>query len=442
MPCGLRRRVGEKPVMKDGGIPADATAVPVRTQAALLIVVLGCIYSVSQFLRNSIGVIAPNLAADLGLTATDLGLLSSGFFLTFSAAQIPVGICIDRYGPRRVMLVCAVAAVAGVLLFALARDAAMLVGARLLLGIGCSSFFMAPLAIYARLFPPERFAFLTGIQLSLGNLGTLAATAPLAFAAESVGWRTSFLVVAAFATAAGLAVFFGVRGPAFSAWGGRESWRSALGGVREAMRVRSFWPLFVMHATGYASFGTVVGLWAGPFLRDVYGFDLEQRGVALFAASATQICALFLWGGADRVFHAYKPAVMLGASATIACLAYAALMPLGPVAAVVWLVVFGASVAYTPPVMAHGKSLFPQNLIGRGMTLMNIGTMGGVFVMQTVTGRLMDMFGRDPLGQYPQVAYKAVFSLLALAIAAALITYVFAHDAHPGRVREPGGTKK
>jgi Arabinose efflux permease len=442
MPCGLRRRVGEKPVMKDGGIPADATAVPVRTQAALLIVVLGCIYSVSQFLRNSIGVIAPNLAADLGLTATDLGLLSSGFFLTFVGGADP---CRHLHRPLRAAPGDAGmrgGSGGGVLLFALARDAAMLVGARLLLGIGCSSFFMAPLAIYARLFPPERFAFLTGIQLSLGNLGTLAATAPLAFAAESVGWRTSFLVVAAFATAAGLAVFFGVRGPAFSAWGGRESWRSALGGVREAMRVRSFWPLFVMHATGYASFGTVVGLWAGPFLRDVYGFDLEQRGVALFAASATQICALFLWGGADRVFHAYKPAVILGASATIACLAYAALMPLGPVAAVVWLVVFGASVAYTPPVMAHGKSLFPQNLIGRGMTLMNIGTMGGVFVMQTVTGRLMDMFGRDPLGQYPQVAYKAVFSLLALAIAAALITYVFAHDAHQGRVREPGGTKK
>src|SRR5690606_24455008 len=193
--------------MKDGQIPAGAGTVPTGAQAALLIAVLAGIYSVSQFLRNSIGVIAPNLAADLSLTATDLGLLSSGFFLTFAAAQIPVGISIDRYGPRRVMLVCSLIAVAGVLLFALARDATMLVAARLLLGIGCSSFFMAPLAIYARLFPPERFAFLTGIQLSIGNFGTLAATAPLAFATESIGWRASFLVVAAFATAAGVAVF-------------------------------------------------------------------------------------------------------------------------------------------------------------------------------------------------------------------------------------------
>jgi len=428
--------------MKDGQIPAGAGTVPTGAQAALLIAVLAGIYSVSQFLRNSIGVIAPNLAADLSLTATDLGLLSSGFFLTFAAAQIPVGISIDRYGPRRVMLVCSLIAVAGVLLFALARDATMLVAARLLLGIGCSSFFMAPLAIYARLFPPERFAFLTGIQLSIGNFGTLAATAPLAFATESIGWRASFLVVAAFATAAGVAVFLGVRGPAVMAPAGRESWRMALAGVREAVRVRSFWPLFLMHATGYASFGTVIGLWAGPFLSDVHGFGLERRGVALFAASATQIAALFLWGAADRPFRGYKPPVVLGASATIACLAYVALMPLGPVSVVVWLVLFGAAVAYTPPVMAHGKSLFPHKLMGRGITLMNIGTMGGVFVMQTVTGRLMDVFGRDPSGQYPQEAYRAVFALLALAIAAALITYVLAHDPHPGRDRDPGGTKK
>src|SRR4051794_23657079 len=85
--------------------------------ALILVGTLGGAYGISQFLRNSIGVIAPNLAAELDLSASEIGLLSSLFFFSFSAAQIPLGIALDRYGPRRCMLVCAVIAVAGALLF-------------------------------------------------------------------------------------------------------------------------------------------------------------------------------------------------------------------------------------------------------------------------------------------------------------------------------------
>ena len=131
---------------------------PAPRRLSFLVAALVSIYAISQFLRNSIGVIANDLARELDLSATQTGLLSSAFFFSFAAVQIPIGILIDRYGPKRTMLATAVLTVLGTILFALASSASVLIAARVLMGLGCSTFFMAPLVIYARRFPPERFA--------------------------------------------------------------------------------------------------------------------------------------------------------------------------------------------------------------------------------------------------------------------------------------------
>ena len=151
-----------------------------------LVGTLAAIYLVSQFLRNSVGVIAPDLAREIGLNAAEIGLLSSAFFFAFAAAQIPLGIALDRYGPKRCMLVCAAIAFAGTLVFATATTPAGLVVARILMGLGSSCYLMAPLALYARRFPPERFAQLAGIQIGIGTVGTLLVTAPLAWASAAI----------------------------------------------------------------------------------------------------------------------------------------------------------------------------------------------------------------------------------------------------------------
>jgi MFS family permease len=126
----------------------------------VLVATLGAAYVASMFLRNSIGVIAPNLADDLALTGPEIALVSSIFFFAFVAAQIPLGIAIDRYGPKRCMLVCAVVTVLSTLLFAGATGFVEMIVARVLMGLGTSCFLMAPLALYARTFPPDRFSVL------------------------------------------------------------------------------------------------------------------------------------------------------------------------------------------------------------------------------------------------------------------------------------------
>ncbi|MGF9757201.1 MFS transporter [Microvirga sp. 0TCS3.31] len=400
--------------------------------ALVLIAALVSIYAVSQFLRNSIGVIANDLARELDLSATQTGLLSSAFFFSFAAVQIPIGILIDRYGPKRTMLATAVLTVLGTVLFALAPSASLLIAARVLMGLGCSTFFMAPLVIYARRFPPERFAGLTSLQMGLANTGTLAATAPLAASAAAFGWRTSFLAVAVLTVAIALVAAFVVPKDAVSGKP-KETWGAAFRGVAAALEVPSFWPVFFMHLATYGCFASVIGLWGGPWLSDVHGADLATRGNVLLLGASAQICGMLLWGAMDRFWGSYKKPVLIGGTVTVLLLAVLVFVPLPQPWATLWFVPFGLFVAYTPILTSHGKSLFPSALTGRGITLMNIGTMGGAFLSQSVTGMLIDLVGRSEQGLYRPEGYRLVFGALATALLLSLLFYLRAIDPHPSR---------
>jgi predicted MFS family arabinose efflux permease len=406
---------------------------PSRSETALFLIgALVSIYAVSQFLRNSIGVIANDLARELDLSATQMGLLSSAFFFSFAAVQIPIGILIDRYGPKRTMLATAVLTVLGTVLFALAPSASLLIAARVLMGLGCSTFFMAPLVIYSRRFPPERFAGLTSLQMGLANTGTLAATAPLAASAAAFGWRASFLAVAVLTVAIAFVIVVLVPRDAGSDKP-KETWGAAFRGVMAALKVPSFWPVFFMHLATYGCFVSVVGLWAGPWLSDVHGADLTTRGNVLLLGASAQICGMLLWGAMDRFWGSYKKPVLVGSTVTILLLAILVFVPLPQPWATLWFVPFGLFVAYTPILTSHGKSLFPSSLTGRGITLMNIGTMGGAFLSQSVTGMLIDFVGRSEQGLYRPEGYRLVFGTLAATLLLSLLFYIRAIDPHPSR---------
>jgi predicted MFS family arabinose efflux permease len=390
-----------------------------------LVGALAAIYLVSQFLRNSVGVIAPDLAREIGLNAAEIGLLSSAFFLAFAAAQIPLGIALDRYGPKRCMLVCAAIAFAGTLVFALATTAAGLVFSRILMGLGSSCYLMAPLALYARRFPPRRFTSLAGIQMGIGSIGTLLVTAPLAWASAEFGWRMTFLFVAALVVVCGLLVAIAVKeAPAVDLHASSESLRESLAGVAQVVRLEGFWPIFWMQFVGYSSYAIIVGLWGGPYLAHVYGYSLTTRGELLMLPAIGQIVGVVLWGQADRISGNHKAFVLTGALATAAALALlAALGKPDPSILVAWLAVFGLLPAFLPVLIAHGRSVLAPNLLGRGMTLFNIGSMGGVFVVQLVSGALIDLFPA-PAGAYPVEAYQLVFGAQAAAIVGASLLYL------------------
>ena len=393
-----------------------------------LVATLALAYMVSQFLRNSIGVIAPNIAAEMAIPAAQIGVLSSAFFFSFAAMQLPLGVAIDRFGPKRCMLVCGVVVIASALLFAAGRTPAELVAARIIMGVGTSCYLVAPLALYARRFSADRFAMLAGLHMGVGTVGTLLATAPLAFAAAAIGWRASFCVVAAVMGVAGLLVALLVRAPPQPVQAPHPTIRESIAGIREVIRIPSVGRLFLMQMATYSSFVIFVGLWGGPYLAHVYGYDLPARGSLLLVPALAQVLGLTAYGWTDRVLGSYRVPVAIGALTTAGFLALLAITGTLPRPwLLLWLVGFGAFAGFTPVVIAHGKSLFPPALVGRGMTLLNMGSMGGVFVTQTVSGLAIDLFAaRD--GVYPLVAYRVVFALQAAFLVVAVIAYMTARD--------------
>lgn len=406
-------------------MPPREPAAASRLYVVSLVGILCLVYTVSQFLRSSTGVIAPNLAADLGLQPEGLGILSGAFFLSFAVAQIPVGILLDRYGARITMIGSVGVAILGCFVFAAAKSEAGLTLARVLMGLGCSAMLMGPLMIYRRWFPADRFAMLSGLQISIGTVGALMATAPLAFATELAGWRASFVGAGLVTLVLAIAMGFIARDvPPGHAHPHRstETLGQSLAGIAEVMRKRSVWPLFVMISCGYASFAAVQTLWASPYLADVHELDLTARGNVLLGITGGQIVGLLVWGYGERVFGSIKKPIMAGAMLSASILALLGILDAPPLWLVTLLfVIFGLNAGYTPLLLAHGRLIFPDRLAGRGITLLNFGNMAGVFVLQGLTGVLIGQLSRAGLA--PELGYRATFGALALVLVAALACY-------------------
>ena len=400
---------GGQPISRATGLSALAVAV---------VAILGLLYVISQFLRNSVGVIAPDLAAEVGLSPIEIGLLSSIYFFVFAATQLPLGVALDRFGPRQCMLVSIAVTVAGSAAFALAHDISGLVASRAILGFGTACFLMAPVALYARWFPPDRFSTFAGIHLGVGSLGALLATAPLAWTAASFGWRAAFFGVAAVAVVIGFLTWLFVSDdpPGRRTEPRHETLRESIAGIWQVIRTPSIGRIFLVQLTSYPSFVLVVGLWGGPYLTHIYGYDLKGRGEVLFVAALAQVLGSFFWGPSDRIFGRFKPPILAGTALSFSALALFAGAGVMPVSLLLFaFVMLGFSTGMTSVVMSHGRSLVPQHLLGRCITLLNIGTMGGGFLVQFISGAVIDRFSVQD-GAYPLEAYRLVFALQAMLV--------------------------
>ena len=389
--------------------------------------------ALSLFYRSCLGVIAPELSRDLHLTPEDLGRANGAFFLAMAVMQIPVGLLFDRYGPRRVMAACTALAVLAAAWHGLVGSAAELVAARLLLGIGCAASFMGAVTLCSLWHPGMHLSAMLSRVFAFSQVGTFLAATPLALAQETIGWRWAFVGMAAVTAVAGILFYRIVRDEATGAR--PESLLEVVRGLAEVWRTPGLAPILAIHTFAYASMATVLGLWAGPYLADVHGLDAAARGNVLLAMAAAQLAGILLYGPLDRVFDTRKWVVIPGAVGSVALLAALALLPHPPLALAVALLVLSCGVtAYSVIIVSHGRSLFPDRLVGRAVTTVNIAQVIGLTALPVLTGEIVGAF-EARAGAQPEIAYQAAFGAIALTLAAGLAIYLRSRDAKPSRAR-------
>lgn len=417
-----------------------------RRQGLVIVATLATAYVASHFFRAANVTIGLDLMRDLAIGPEALGALTGAFFFGFSAMQIPCGFLFDRYGPRRTISGMLVLATLGAALFTLAPDWPTLLAGRALMGAGFGVMLIGSMVVISRWFPPDRFATMSSLVMSVGLLGNLAATSPLAWGSQAMGWRPIFAGVAAFTALASVAVWLVVRdappGHPFLARRA-ESPREMLRGLAQAMRSPSLPFILALNFVNYACTFTIQGLWGGPYLREVHGLSIVASGNVLLAAVVAYQCGVLTVGPLDRVLDTRKWIAVAGTLAIAAILAALALLAQPPAwLAIAAILAIGFVSASSTMIMAHGRAIFPDHLIGRGMSTMNTSVMLGVACMQSLSGMILGAFLPMADGSRSEIAYRTLFGFMCVVLLAAVTVYAQAPDRRPSdemRARAAGG---
>ncbi|TYP68595.1 sugar phosphate permease [Stutzerimonas stutzeri] len=345
-------------------------------KAGLVSLVLA--YMLSQFYRAFLAVLAPVLQDQVGAGPGDLALSSGLWFIAFALMQLPVGAALDRFGPRRtVAWLMAVGGAGGAVIFAMADAPWHLHLAMTALGIGCSPALMGPYFIFAREYPPASFGMLAGVLVGFGSLGNILGASPLVWVIEAAGWRQTLWGLAAVTLMVAALVLAAVRDPARLGAGHPQ------GSIGQILRLRALWFIVPLFGVNYAVTAAIRGLWAAPWLEQVHGADATQIGRVTLAMGLAMVAGSFAVGPAARLAGSARRATMLFSAVMIVTLAVMWQAPALPLPAVTaLLVVLGFFGSAYPLLMAHGRSFLPPHLVGRGMTFLNMISIGGVGVMQ------------------------------------------------------------
>ena len=424
----------------DTNAPDQTTTRPYSRRTAIIrmVPVLAVTFILAHFLRSAPAVIAPNLRAELGLTPGELSSLPAAIFLGAALMQLPVGVLLDRFGPRRTMSGLFSLAALGAIIFSFAHDVPMLALALFLIGCGAAPVFMGVMVLLARWIPRDRLATGTAISISVGGAGMLLSASPFAAAVELYGWRESLLVVGLFSLAVAVVVFLMVRdrpddapAPAVS-----ETLLQTVLGLRQVLADKRIYSFAAATGVSVGALVTIRNLWIGPYLNDVFDLDIVARGNVIFIVSLAWLFSALMYGPLDRWFDTRRGVVtggMLLYTGTLVALAINSSPSV--VVATILLSAFALFAAMASPIFAHARSLFPETHTGRAFTAINVFTWSGVFVMQMGTGAILDTFPVDELGRSPAIAYRTMFGALAFALVLALIAYRRVADAPPSAER-------
>ena len=386
---------------------------------------LAAAHFVNQAARTVMAIVGPVLAVELGLSAVELGTLAACMFAAYAVTQLPLGIALDAFGARRVQAGLMTLAALGFAVFALSPGFAGLALGRVLLGVGVSAGLMAVLKGNADWFERGRVAQVIGLSTAIAALGSAVTTVPVEILLPALGWRGVFWVLCGLTLAVALWIFLSIpekpRAP-----GAAPTFGSYVASSARILASPTFWCFGPAVATISTFNFAYLGLWAGPWLRDVAGMDGSARAFVLFLYTLAMIAGSMLTGAiATRAERAGLPAVLVPIVALAGVVAVQVGLIAQPRQYEVVLALFLAlailssagSVGYVVV-----NQMFPADLTGRVSTATNTVALGLAFAVQTAVGWILDLWPRTASGGWDPDGYSwAMAMTAALQAVAALV---------------------
>ena len=379
----------------------------------------------NQSARTVMAIVGPVLAVELGLSAIELGVLAACLFAAYAAAQLPLGVALDAFGARRVQAVLMVLTAIGFAMFALSPGFAGLAAARIVLGVGVSAGLMAVIKAHADWFERNRVAYVTGIAAAIGALGSALTTSPVQAMLPALGWRGVFWGLCLLALGVATWIFLSVPDKPRAA-GPAPTLRGDIALSGRILASRTFWRLAPAVATLSMFNFTYLGLWAGPWLRDVAGMDGPARAGVLLLYTFAMVAGSVLTGGAASRANAVGLPAFLVPIVCLVCLvllqAGLMLQPSQPsVVLALWLAIAMFSTAGPVGYLAVCQ-MFPPEQTGRVSTAVNTLTLGFAFLVQAAIGWILDLWPRTPSdGWHPDGYSWALVLTAALQALAAIV---------------------
>ncbi|MBL7213425.1 MAG: MFS transporter [Desulfobacteraceae bacterium] len=383
--------------------------------------IISLTYVLVYFHRLCPAVIAVDIQNYFKVSGTLLGLLSSAYFYPYAIMQLPAGLLMDSWGPRKTVSLFLILAALGSAIMGLTSILGIAVLGRVMVGIGVSTVFVSNFKLLTQWFEPSKFAIMGGIFMAMGGVGVLLSTAPLAWISNLIGWRMTFVTVGLFSLImASLVYKFVFNSPPDKGWpaianspedqAGQHV--GLLKGLKMVLTERHFWPMASWNFFVVGVFFALAGLWGGPFLMHVYGLSKTSAGGVLsMSAVGLVLGGPFLGVMSD---HFGRKTILAGCSLVLTVVCFIFYFFTDALSHIMLYILFFSlcvsTTATAPVVVAYTKELFPLGVAGTSVGLVNLFPfLGGAF-FQVVFGAVLSQGGQVG-GIYPPSSYQNMFLL-------------------------------
>ena len=366
-------------------------------------------YFLSYLFRSTNAVIAPYLVVEFNANAQQLGMLTSAYLFTFALFQIPLGILLDKYGPRKVQVIMMVIAGLGSAMFCFGSSLLQLTLARGLIGLGVAGCLMSAFKIITMWYQEKYWPILFGLIMSSGGLGAVVASKPLYFIVEDIGWRWAFMILSICCFLVSFIIWIVTPDKTID-----EDKTKPFLALKEIYSSKIFWKVAPLAGISGGTGLAIQGLWAGEWLRDVANLNQTDTTNMLLILNLSLLLGMFFTGFIPNIFKKLNISqINLYFYITLLLLSGHALLTfeIMPHSSIPWILI---GISSNSAILAYSwlNSQFPLSYAGRASTALNLSLFLCGFILQYAIGWTINFWERTPENNYPPEAYATAFSIL------------------------------